>query len=112
MKVRAIKKGFHVTFREPGDEFDLEGKVPHWCERVGGSAKAESKGGKPVKEQTVKELNDTADELGVDVPPGAKKAEIQALIEAHLACEGGATDDAGEPNPGDNEQPEDKLPDA
>ena len=32
MKVRAIKQGFHVTLRQPGDEFEMEGKLPRWCE--------------------------------------------------------------------------------
>lgn len=35
MKVRAIEKGFHVTIREPNEEFDMPEPVPSWCKPVG-----------------------------------------------------------------------------
>lgn len=111
MKVRAIKPGFHVTLRQPGDEFEMEGKLPNWCEKVGrGAEKEPSDEEKPISQQTVNELKETATGLGIDVPAGAKKAEIQTLIGAHLAGKGSSV--KGAEGPAQEETPADNLPDA
>ena len=41
MKVKAIERGFHVTLREPGEEFELDEPVPSWCKPVGEVPKVE-----------------------------------------------------------------------
>jgi len=55
MKVRALEKGFHVTIREPNDEFDIEPPIPGWCTPVGEAA--------PLPPQVA---DDTGDGVGGD----------------------------------------------
>lgn len=56
MKVRAIKQGFHVTLRHPGDEFEMEGKLPNWCEPAS-KASDKSAGSKPQGKPSQKQAD-------------------------------------------------------
>jgi hypothetical protein len=49
---------------------------------------------KPAPELTVAELRRVADELGLEVPKGIKKADLVDLIEAHQAASSNPDPDA------------------
>ncbi|WP_277964592.1 hypothetical protein [Pseudomonas sp. RIT-To-2] len=62
------------TLREPGEVVTLE------IDNPGSNLELVTSGAKPLDKQTIKELQATADSLGLTIPDGASKADIVALI--------------------------------
>lgn len=59
-------------------------------------------GPKPLDKRTVKELRDMAAEAGIEVPEGAKKADLVALLEAAQAPGDGGADGGTPPDGSDS----------
>lgn len=76
MKVRAIEKGFHVTIREPNEEFDMPEPVPSWCKPVGEVAEVEPTKHAPSAGNTGEgDQTQTGSGAGSTPPPPAKGIE-------------------------------------